>query len=104
MLYILLSTGTENNTEHKLVLVFQTKVHALLKSKERLLLLVFIWLLMNTRIQSLPFEVIDRSLSLINCLNTRQAIEFSIAYKLAHHHGKFRSSDATMRLVNSQPL
>jgi len=30
--------------------------------------------------QGLPFEVIDRSLSLIDRLNTRQAIEFSIAY------------------------
>jgi len=28
----------------------------------------------------LPFEAIDRSLSLIDRLNTRQAIEFSIAY------------------------
>jgi len=30
--------------------------------------------------QGLPFEAIDRSLSLIDHLNTRQAIEFSIAY------------------------
>ena len=32
------------------------------------------------RIQGLPFEAIDRSLSLIDRLNTRQAIDFSIAY------------------------
>jgi len=32
-----------------------------------------------TREQGLPFEVIDRSLSLIDRLNIRQAIEFSIA-------------------------
>jgi len=30
--------------------------------------------------QGLPFAAIDRSLSLIDRLNTRQAIEFSIAY------------------------
>ena len=30
--------------------------------------------------QGLPFEAIDRSLSLIDRLNTRQAIEFAIAY------------------------
>jgi len=30
--------------------------------------------------QGLPFEAIDLSLSLIDRLNTRQAIEFSIAY------------------------
>jgi len=32
------------------------------------------------RRQGLPFEAIDQSLSLIDRLNTRQAIEFSIAY------------------------
>jgi len=31
-------------------------------------------------VQGLPFEAIDRSLSLIDRLNTRQAIKFSIAY------------------------
>ena len=34
----------------------------------------------NGATQGLPFEAIDRSLSLIDRLNTRQAIEFSIAY------------------------
>jgi len=37
-------------------------------------------LLQYTQHQSLPFEAIDRSLSLIDRLNTRQAIDFSIAY------------------------
>jgi len=35
---------------------------------------------MNTLQQGLPFEAIDWSLSLIDRLNTRQAIEFLIAY------------------------
>jgi len=34
----------------------------------------------RTSYQGLPFEVVDRSLSLIDRLNTRQAIEFPIAY------------------------
>jgi len=36
--------------------------------------------LKHLHIQSLPFEAIDRLLSLIDRLNPRQAINFSIAY------------------------
>jgi len=39
---------------------------------------------MKTVTQGLPFEAIDRSLSLIDHLNTRQAIEFSIAYSVTN--------------------
>ena len=39
--------------------------------------------------------------SLIDRLNNRQAIDFSIAFLLVHHHGNFRSSDANMWLILS---